>query len=667
MGKKKAVLFEVILLSLFLISNISAEIIISQPNALYSLEDELSVQLTLDSLKSGYLDINLNCNSASKNIYHNVPETTTISLKRKLVPTYIGNLSGSCFINAAYNIDEKNSQNFEISNIIDIILDAGNITYNAGESFEIKGNAILRNRMPVNGFVDASVSGFNISSSSSVASGKFSLSLKTSQNLKAGNYALEINAYDKDSEGNILNSGKIESRLELRQLPALFDIAIDKQEINPGETIEIIPFLYDFAGEIFASQVLIKIKNSKEESLFEGYVPANEKFNFAVRENSAPGIGKIIVQKDNIVAEKEIKIKELRKISTTIKNQTLTLKNIGNVAYKAILQIIIGNESILKEINLGLDESKTFELSAPDGNYDIVIKDDSNVYTQGSFSLTGNAISIKEVGQKIDYIFTNYPFVWLFIAIIVLLFLWVLYKKHQTKKKFYFSPADSEMQKNLEKKKGGIEIINPEEKKEKIDKSLFENETRKAEQVTVLHGINQNAGIIAIKLKSRISGISKESLSRALEKAYRNKAVSCQSGEFIILIFSPLITKTNKNEETAIKSALAIDGYLREHNRKFRNNEISYGIGVSCGQIVNRLENNVLKFMALGKTISLARRIAEISNKQVLLSKEVHEKTMNTIKAEKVSSSGGMDLFAIRRIVDTEKASKFVNDFLRKG
>ena len=144
------------------------------------------------------------------------------------------------------------------------------------------------------------------------------------------------------------------------------------------------------------------------------------------------------------------------------------------------------------------------------------------------------------------------------------------------------------------------------------------------------------------------------------------KGVSYTSGDYVILLFTPLMTRNNKNEETAIKVALDIDGFLKEHNRKFRNDIINYGIGVNSGEIINKMAGKVLQFAVINKTINHAKRIAEVSNQEALLSREIHEKTANSIKADRFTA-GSMDLFIVKRIVDKEKSEKFIQGFLRRN
>jgi len=668
MRKEKLALAGILIMSIFLIANISAEILISQPNAIYNLGDELAIEITLDSIKTGYLDINLNCNNLLENIYHNVPDSLNIVLRRTLTPIYVGASSGSCFITADYGGETKKSQVFEISKEVIISLESNNMSYFAGEFFSVSGNIIKKNNQNAQGFVDIKIDNANAQVSVESINGHFSANLNIPTNIKAGNYVLSATFYDKDKEGNILNTGKLLDSLEVKQKPARLEIALDKQEISTLETLKIMPFLYDFAGEQYASQVLISIKDSQEKSIVEKYIDANKEAELQIREDYTPGKSKIIIQKGNMSISREFKVLEVRKISSQLINQTLIIKNSGNVPYNGIIEVQIGNETILKELNLAIGGEIKFEISAPDGIYEVIIKDDSGIYSQGSFSLTGNVISLREAGEKISSVFIHYPIVWVFIVIIIGLGIWIYYRKYQHEKKFHFTPFERSGKKyfNSEKKNGGVEIVNPQQVRQKIDSAMFDREIRRAEQMTALHGMNQQAGIIAIKVKSHLAGIAKDSLRKALEYAYKNKAVSSQSGDFIILIFSPLLTKNNKNEDIAIKSALDIDNYLREHNRKFRNDEINYGIGVNSGKIINKLAGSVLQFMAITRTIGLAKKIADIANREVFLSKDIHEKTMNSVKAEKVAS-GSLDLFAIKRIIDTEKSAKFINDFMKRN
>ena len=92
---------------------------------------------------------------------------------------------------------------------------------------------------------------------------------------------------------------------------------------------------------------------------------------------------------------------------------------------------------------------------------------------------------------------------------------------------------------------------------------------------------------------------------------------------------------------------------------------IEYGIGVNSGELINKINGKILQFTNMGKTITTAKRIAEVSNKEVILSKEIHEKTPS-VKADKFAT-GSMDLFTVKSIVNSEDSKKFIQEFLRRN
>ena len=667
----------VILISM--ISAVSAEIIISQPKALYSLGDEMNVEIKLDAIKTGYLSVDIVCPNGQTNVYNNAPESKTISFKRTLTPDFIENLYGTCHLSASYNKEIKTGQSFELSNSIDITLIIEKFNVDAGGNIIVKGTAYKRNNQLAgqiyHSFVEASLESAsleNVSASGILKDGQFELSLYIPETSHAGAKALKVKVYDKDDSGNILNSGEAVGEVTIIQHPAKIGIAIDKLIAEPGENITIIPFVYDKAGDSMADSVKVIIKDSDNKTTYETTATGGSEFALSIPTGNLPGYSTVIAEKEGIMGEKSFEVKELRKISAEVSGNILIIKNAGNVPYSGNVEIKIGDKTFTEKVNLDYGEEARFELSAPDGSYDVLVKDSSSssaVMNQAGVALTGNAINMRQVGMKLEDVFSSYPMVWIFVVLVIALFIWVCYHRYQKEKRLpkIFGMFRKNRNNFIEIRRGGVEVIKPQVVQEKIEESLFESGSiKRAEQVLVLQGQKQPAGVIAIRLKSQIAGISKESLSRALNTVYKMKGAVQQTGDFIIIIFSPLITKTFKNNETAIKAAIEIDEALKEHNRKFRKDIIEYGIGVNTGEIINKVEERTLKFTNVGKTINIAKRIAEISSQEVILSKEMHEKTLSSIKTEKVAA-GSMDLFTVKNVVDKDSSAKFIKEFLKRN
>jgi class 3 adenylate cyclase len=666
-------------LTISILSAVSAEIILSQPKAVYSLGDDLNTDVKLDYIKTGYLDVDLICDGNQTNIYHNVPEGKTITIKRTLTPEYIQDLHGSCYLSAEYDNAIKTGQTFEISDQIEIEMQSATLEVKAGESITLKGVAYKKNGQLVGqiypAFAEAEVidglGTVNVTKTDVVNDGQFNLQVYIPETTRAGKKSIVLKIYDKDSQDNVLNSGETALALEVRQEPSEINIAIDKLLIVPGENVTIIPSLYDKAGDSMDGDLSIKILDSRNKSIYSASVSSNEKFVFQTNTTNLPGLNTVVAEMEGIENEKAFQLEELKRVSADISGNILTISNIGNVPYNDNVDVKIGNKTFTEYVELDYGGKKEYKISAPDGDYEITLKENSGnseILSRSGVALTGNTVSMTAVGTKLGNLFTQYPIVWIFIVLVLALFVWVYYKKYQKEGRAPVIAArlmgNRERVQNL-KRTGGVEVIRPEKRDEKIDELTLHGEIRRAEQVLVLQGQKQPVSVIAIKVKNSISGIAKDNFDKALEYAYKAKAVSYVAGDVVLLIFSPLLTKTFKNEETAIKAAQDIDNALKEHNRKFRNDPISYGIGLNCGDIINRREMRTLQFTNIGKTMNIAKRIAEISNQEVLLSQEIHEKTMNSVKTEKVAT-GSMDVFVITRVVDSEQSKKFISEFLRR-
>lgn len=186
-----------------------------------------------------------------------------------------------------------------------------------------------------------------------------------------------------------------------------------------------------------------------------------------------------------------------------------------------------------------------------------------------------------------------------------------------------------------------------------------------AEQSLVMDGHKSRASIIALKIKNEISKFAKENLEKALVHAYNKKGAVYESGNYTFIIFSPLITKTFKNEIEAIKASESIVSALNEHNKKF-NDKIIFGIGINTGDIINKVENKKLKFTSLGGLTVAAKKLADNSNDGIILmTKEVYEKTMAEVKAEKKEIQG-LAAYELKKVADYDKNKKFINDFLKR-
>lgn len=676
----------------------SAGIMISQPKPDYNLGDSLEIQLEVDELKEGYFDVDMICadilngSRSQASLYHGILDKKIIQITRALIPLYINNLAGRCYIEARYAADIQTSQNFEISKTLDVSLELNEFNYKAGQAVRIKGRAIQKNGRLTGQNAAAYVNvllGNESKTSGIVKDGQFDVNFTISESTNAGSNVLIVEVYDEDFEGNRLNSGEARADLTVTQEPSWMDIAVDKQIVVPGESIKIIPLLYDKANnKMSGEEILLKITDSNSKAVFEKIVSTDAETIFTSEYNLAAGRAVITAKKEaeNIAGEKALEVEESPKVNVQIINSTAIVTNIGNAPYDKTVEIAIGDRIFLKEVKLQEGQKIEYELSAPDGEYTLAIKDEYGIIHEGGVALTGNAISVEEIGIRMN-ILLRYPLAWIFLILIIAAVIFVVYKNNKKRHSYAFHMEKSaenfakRKEKMIKNAAGSAEKMLGEAGKmagkaghalENVldlrNDALGHGGVTRAEQVLVLTGRKDIAGILALRIKNQIGKVAKEALHRAIKTAREHKGIPCQVGCDFLIIFSPLVSRTMRNSENAIKSAQEIAKELNEHNKKFRD-KLDFGIGVNTGEIINKIEAGKLKFTSIGPTINLAKRIACISKGGVLMSKSAHEKTKRDVKTEAAineSRENKMELFRIKKIIDGEMNEKFIQNFLRK-
>ena len=67
--------------------------------------------------------------------------------------------------------------------------------------------------------------------------------------------------------------------------------------------------------------------------------------------------------------------------------------------------------------------------------------------------------------------------------------------------------------------------------------------------------------------------------------------------------------------------------------------------------------------------MALAKKIAGISDQGILLSKDLRDRTRSDVKvasAEKESKENELQLFTVKKVVDSERNQEFIRNFLNK-
>ncbi len=644
--------FAIIFCLIFIISLGSASIYLEKnPSEIYNLGDQIELTLIIspETDFNEAVSVYLECLNKETEIYKQFISTNTETRRQIIIPlikSFVGDSLGECKI--SYEISNKResiSSNFKISDKINLKINS-KTDINPGEEFKISGSAIKENNQKANGIIEI-IFPFEeeIIHSAEIKEGEFELKITLPENTKAGYKNIQLEAYETDKNLLKTNKGSQPSQIFINQIPKNLEINLEKNKIFPGESLQGRIILRDQTGEKMDSYAYIAIKDEKNEIIEKIEKSTGLDFLFKTEYYTPANIWTISAYSQELISTTQFEILEKKAIETSIINSTLIVRNIGNTIYKESLEIKIG-ESIKKiNLNLPVKGEQKYKLSAPNGEYEIELE--GNI--QKTF-LTGNSIRIKEEGKlnlnPISIIS------WAFVIIVLIFFCILIFRKNR-KKSFFARMIKG---KNTSKK------VQPEIIAKSESPSISEN----VELTLSITGVKQDSSIGCISLKNYEEiksgkGFVKENLEYIKKIVEQSKGFLYQNKQSIFFIYSPAITKTFKNELTAVKIARNIKEYLDEHNRKFKQ-KIDFGIGVGKGALIVNPERGNIKFMSMGSVLINVKKMSNSSQGEILISEEIKNPLMNSIRSELKG-----EYYMLKEIKEEKKDhSKFITGFIER-
>ncbi len=661
------VLCFVILLS----SLVSAEvdiIINKQPDAVYNLGDSFSIPLTLKSLSeiTGNLEMSLICGGKSTTFYKNGVKLSAGEEQRMnpvlvLTKENIGFTKGTCKIKTTFGEQYVLTNDFKISDVLTINLKSGEGEFEPGDEIIVEGEVTKENGELVNGFIDLEILSGNKSQNTyieTVNNGFFSIKFTLPAETAAGPYLISLNAYEKDLSGEVTNKGFFDYTIKVKQVPTSLEVVLENPEIEPGTNLKVKAVLHDQTGEnIEGTTAVITIKDSADKILKQEQKTTNEFLEFPIAYNEPPANWTIFAVSNQLTGEAKVIIKEKKEVKYELINKTLVISNVGNVPYNDTVFIKIGEEMLNIPTFLGIDESKKYTLSAPDGVYEIEVVNEEGSEVIGKTMLTGKAIEIKEAREIISKVFN--PFVWIFIVAICGFVAFIFFKKGY--KKSFIGYIKSKKSSWKSKKKDKTNELRKESSNPKSTATLSLS----------IKGDKQDASVVCLKIKNfdeikSQKGTAQEKINEIIDLAEDKKARTYENGEYLFFILAPAVTKTFKNEKIAIILAKEIKNELIKYNR-LAQQKIEFGISINYGTIVAKKEGEILKFMSLKTFIPKSKKIATVSDQEILLTDDISERlrTLGGIKTEKTNKHG-TTAYVIKQIRDPDKDSKFIGNFIKR-
>jgi len=433
------------------------------------------------------------------------------------------------------------------------------------------------------------------------------------------------------------------------QVPAKIEVALTENSVNPGSNMSFMIFLYDQANKKIDADTSVDVTDSYNSVVWERITRTSELVVIPLDKNTSSGYWSVEAKYENLSVKRLFYVGENQEADFRIINDTLIVSNMGNTPYRKAIQISIGDNVEIKQMDLDIGESVRYRLLAPDGLYKVSVSDGTKEINIGDVSLTGNVIGVMDVRRNVGLI-NQYPIVWLFLIVVFGLAIF-LFVQRTSRKKTSFYETSSSKPVNVRK-----------ETKEKIVErskvsGLVEGKI-KAEYSLVAKGEKVEAGLVAVKLKNlnNINSETKQRLSSVFDSV--SKAAVFNSQEFVVLVFSPNITRTFSNAMLATKAAIDIKEKLAGEN-------IDFGIGVHAGEIISTIEGGKLKFTPLANNLGAVKKAAELADKDILITKDVHNKTMNEVKTTRFDLEG-REFYKIDRVSDRGQYEDFISKFKQR-
>jgi hypothetical protein len=369
--------------------------------------------------------------------------------------------------------------------------------------------------------------------------------------------------------------------------------------------------------------------------------------------NEAPADWKIVAESRGLTTELPFTIMEKAAVDVEIINRTMIITNIGNVLYNKTVLVKIGEESLNIYVNLEVDESQKYLLTAPDGEYPVEAISQEGQEVSENVALTGRSISIKEVRANLFGSGRSF-IIWIFVILILGFVAFMIFRKVRKKtfagRKLSFKKKER-VQGSPDKKPL---IITP----------------NNAELSLSIKGDKQDVTLVCLKVKNLEELTSKkgnggETLQSLTRVAEKHKVSIYESQDNIFFILAPVKTKTYKNEKAGILIAQELKKILSEHNR-LAQQKIDFGISLNHGAIIAKQEGSVLKFMSIGTLITVAKKLASIAKREILLSDKINDRLRSYVKTEK-QTLDKVSFYTITHIKkEDDESKKFIRSFLSR-
>jgi len=660
-------LFIFVVLSLFLISGVSATVELDNSvNSVYNLGEiiKLDIKIIADEEISDSFSVDLICGLKEVEVYKEFASMSEGDIRERevlipLIDNFIDNARGDCYVSYSLGNDSgKLVENVRISDKIEIDLDLNRIEFKPGELAVFVGSIEKENGKNVEGILEVIVKGIdreNIVSSFEISGEGFDVNILIPKNFKAGNHLVSYYVYEKDSKGIVSNFGKLDGSVDISQVPTNLEVFLENDRIEPGTSLKAKVILRDQTGEKIDAKVYAAVKDHQGEIVKKFEERTDIEFEYFVALNQSPKEWVVSSYSEGFTSKMVFTILENSEVSLVLTNDSVIVENVGNIYYNDSVSIFIGGQEVTFNPNLKVGESKEFVLTAPKGEYQVVVEGVSS-----SLFLTGNAVGIKESSLR-DIKTMN--FLWIFLIVVLLVTFLVLYTRFRRRRNFKGPKQDRDKERIK-----GLRDTKEKEKKRKDAVGMFVPHL-KSELSLSINGSKQDASVMCLNIKNYLEvkngeGNVRETIQRLVDIFEGEKGFVYNNKENIFFILAPSRTKTFKNEMNLVEFSDKAGKILKEHNRKFKK-LIHYGISLNYGTIVVAEGKAGLKFASMGTFMTTAKKISMRSRGHIYLASDFKKRLGKEVKTE-LKDLGSISAHVLKEVLDRAKSSTFLEGFVAR-
>jgi len=362
----------------------SAEILLINPNKeLYNWGDKLQLSYTVTSEEDANAIFKESIICGNELDYYVSPISLTAQEPRNIEVQELSlqePLLGPCTARAQLVgldnsvSDELSTSQFTITNEIPITIQPSSFLLNPKDMLGVSGSVRLT-YTPFRG-TTIRIKLDDDERMLTITKPSFNVSYLISPTMKSGTHTVTVSASDAFG-----NRGNATVKVIVNQVASRVMNLLDKDTLAPQEKLSFSVLLLDQASDQISSSADVELLSPNGEQIYLDSVQTGKHISVTIGQFYKPGSYTLHSKALGLEAESKILVTELSKLVASFDNRTVTISNLGNIAYNGPAEVTLTEGksypiTISRKLSLEPGASVSIDLysEAPAGNYAVAAK-----------------------------------------------------------------------------------------------------------------------------------------------------------------------------------------------------------------------------------------------------------------------------------------------------